>query len=50
MTVPTFTTAPVDGVGAQLFPCSLATSTPQAFLVASSVDHSIPTSESPRPI
>ena len=28
--------APVDGVGAQLFPCSLATSTPQAFLVASS--------------
>ena len=26
---------PVDGVGAQLCPCSLATSTPQAFLVAS---------------
>lgn len=26
---------PVDGVGAQLFPCNLATSTPQAFLVAS---------------
>src|ERR1700722_14219672 len=26
---------PVDGGGAQLFPCSLATSTPQAFLVAS---------------
>ena len=27
---------PLDGVGAQLCPCSLATSTPQAFLVASS--------------
>ncbi len=26
---------PVSGVGVQLFPCSLATSTPQAFLVAS---------------
>jgi len=25
---------PVDGVGAQLFPCSLATDTPQAFSVA----------------
>ena len=27
---------PIDGVGAQLFPCSLATSTPQTFPVASS--------------
>lgn len=26
---------PVDGVGAQLCPCDIATSTPQAFLVAS---------------
>ncbi len=26
---------PIDGGGVQLFPCSLATSTPQAFLVAS---------------
>ncbi len=26
---------PVDGVGAQLCPCGIATSTPQAFLVAS---------------
>ena len=34
-TVPTFTIAPVDGVGAQLFPCSLATGTPQTFPVAS---------------
>ena len=25
---------PVDGIGAQLFPCSLATATPQAFTVA----------------
>jgi hypothetical protein len=33
--VPTFTLEPFDGVGAQLCPCSLATSTPQAFLVAS---------------
>jgi len=30
---------PIDGVGTQLFPCSLATSTPQAFLVASSPAH-----------
>jgi len=33
--VPTFTLDPFDGVGAQLCPCNLATSTPQAFLVAS---------------
>jgi hypothetical protein len=33
--VPTFTPKPFDGVGAQLCPCNLATSTPQAFLVAS---------------
>src|SRR6187200_3206304 len=26
---------PIDGGGAQLFPCSLATSTPQTFLMAS---------------
>jgi len=31
--------APIDGVGDQLFPCSLATSTPQAFLVASPPAH-----------
>jgi len=30
---------PVDGGGAQLFPGSLATSTPQSFLVASWPDH-----------
>ena len=34
-TVPTFTITPVGGIGAQLFPCSLATGTPQAFPVAS---------------
>jgi hypothetical protein len=33
--VPTFTLKPIDGVGAQLCPCGFATSTPQAFLVAS---------------
>lgn len=33
--VPTFTTSPFDEGGAQLCPCNLATSTPQAFLVAS---------------
>jgi hypothetical protein len=33
--VPTFTTRPVDGIGAQLFPGSLATPTPQPFNVAS---------------
>ena len=33
--VPTFTTYSIDGVGAQLFPCSIATSTPQTFPVAS---------------
>ena len=33
--VPTFTMQPFDGIGAQLFPCSLATATPQAFTVAS---------------
>ena len=32
--VPTFTLEPLDGVGAQLCPC-LATTTPQAFIVAS---------------
>ncbi len=33
--VPTFTTRPFDGVGAQLYPCGLATATPQPFTVAS---------------
>jgi hypothetical protein len=33
--VPTFTADPIDGVGAQLCPCSIATATPQAFTVAS---------------
>src|SRR5450631_887897 len=33
--VPTFTIEPLDGVGAQLCPCNIATATPQAFTVAS---------------
>ena len=33
--VPTFTPEPVDGVDAQLCPCNIATTTPQAFTVAS---------------
>ncbi len=33
--VPTFTLEPLDGVGAQLCPCCFATTTPQAFIVAS---------------
>jgi hypothetical protein len=33
--VPTFTSEPVDEIGAQLCPCSLATVTPQTFTVAS---------------
>jgi hypothetical protein len=33
--VPTFTVEPLDGVGAQLYPCSVATITPQNFTVAS---------------
>ena len=33
--VPTFTREPIDGVGAQLCPCSFATTTPQTFVVAS---------------
>ena len=33
--VPTFTADPIDGVGAQLCPCNIATATPQAFTVAS---------------
>jgi len=33
--VPTFILEPFDGVGAQLCPCNLATTTPQAFIVAS---------------
>ena len=37
--VPTFTTYRFDGMGAQLCPCSFATSTPQAFLVASPPAH-----------
>src|SRR6266540_7197043 len=39
--------APVGGGGAQLFPCSLATSTPQSFLVASGPADATPTAESP---
>jgi hypothetical protein len=34
-TVPTFTTRPLDGVGAQLCPCGIATATPWTFTVAS---------------
>ena len=34
-TLPTFTTSPVNGLGAQLCPCGITTSTPQTFLVAS---------------
>jgi hypothetical protein len=33
--VPTFTVEPIDGVGAQLCPCSIAVATPQAFTTAS---------------
>ena len=33
--VPTFTVEPFDGVGAQLCPCNIATTTPQTFTVAS---------------
>ena len=33
--VPTFTFEPLDGVGAQLCPCSIAITTPQAFVMAS---------------
>src|SRR5450631_4491918 len=33
--VPTFTLEPLDGVGAQLCPCNIATATPQAFTEAS---------------
>ena len=40
---------PVDGVGAQLFPCSLATSTPQAFPVASKPAATAPTRSRHRP-
>jgi hypothetical protein len=37
--VPTFTTFPIDGDGDQLFPCNLATPTPQAFSVTSPPAH-----------
>src|SRR5262249_31549579 len=33
--VPTFTVEPLDGVGAQLCPCGIATATPQPFTMAS---------------
>jgi len=33
--VPTFALEPLDGLGAQLCPCSIATATPQTFTVAS---------------
>ena len=38
-TVPTFTTQSIDEGGAQLYPGSIATPTPQAFTVASPPDH-----------
>jgi len=38
---------PVDGIGAQLFPGSLATGTPQPFPVASQPAERQPTGESP---
>jgi hypothetical protein len=47
--VPTFTTRPVDGIGAQLFPGSLATGTPQSFPMASRSAERQPTPESPAP-
>jgi len=34
---------PFDGIGAQLFPCSLATTTPQTFIVASGPANPRPT-------
>ena len=40
---------PVDGIGVQLFPCSLATGTPQPFPVASRSAERQPTLESPLP-
>jgi hypothetical protein len=50
--VPTFTLEPLDGVGAQLCPCNLATATPQSFTVASrpatSPDHGVPRTAQPR--
>jgi hypothetical protein len=36
--VPTFTTEPIEEVGARLYPGSIATPTPQAFTVASPPD------------
>src|SRR6478752_2669585 len=41
-TVPTFTTQPIDGVGAQLCPSGIATTTPWAFTVASRRGESTP--------
>jgi hypothetical protein len=41
---------PFDGVGAQLFPCNLATVTPQAFTVASKPANPRPTQELPRTV
>jgi len=40
--VPTFTTPPIDGVGAQLCPSGIATTTPWAFTVASYREVSVP--------
>jgi hypothetical protein len=34
-TVPTFIREPFDGIGTQLCPCTIATTTPQAITVAS---------------
>lgn len=46
--VPTFTPEPFDGIGAQLCPCNLATTTPQTFIVASRPATS-PSRRVPRP-
>ena len=47
--VPTFTREPLGGVGAQLCPCNFATTTPQAFTVASwpttSIGRGVPDAE-----
>ncbi len=45
-TVPTFTTRPVDGVGVQLCPSGIATTTPWAFTVASTRRESTPAKSS----
>jgi len=42
--------APFDGIGVQLFPCSLATATPQLFAVASARTERTPATELPDPL